>query len=100
MPEPRVEPTPRWVRVRAGQEVIADSRDALLLSWYGPGMLPTYCFPEAHVRTDVLVTQTPVVVDEADRVLTAGLAFGVDHQRRRLVPDEVLEPVAEFLELA
>ena len=55
VPEPRVEPTPRWVRVRAGREVIADSRAALLLSWYGPGRLPTYCFPEAHVRTDLLV---------------------------------------------
>ena len=46
-------------------EVIADSRDALLLSWYGPGMLPTYCFPEAHVRTDVLVAATDRDVPQA-----------------------------------
>jgi uncharacterized protein (DUF427 family) len=51
---PRVEPTPRWVRVRAGDEWIADSRRALLLVWYGPGRLPTYCFPDADVRTDLL----------------------------------------------
>jgi uncharacterized protein (DUF427 family) len=51
---PRVEPTPRWIRVRAGDEWIADSRRALLLVWYGPGRLPTYCFPEADVRTEVL----------------------------------------------
>jgi uncharacterized protein (DUF427 family) len=54
VPSPRVEPTPRWVRVRAGDEVIADSRRALLLAWYGPGMLPTYCFPPDDVRTDLL----------------------------------------------
>lgn len=35
LPEPRVEPTPRWLRV-------------------GPGMLPTYCFPADDVRADLL----------------------------------------------
>ena len=54
LPAARVEPTPRWVRVRAGEEWVADSRRALLLAWYGPGMLPTYCFPEDDVRTDLL----------------------------------------------
>lgn len=54
LPTPRVEPTPRWVRVRAGDEVLADSRRALLLAWYGPGMLPTYCFPPDNVRADLL----------------------------------------------
>ncbi len=58
VPEPRVEPTPRWVRVRVDREIIADSRDALLLSWYGPGILPTYCFPESHVRSEFLVAAT------------------------------------------
>ena len=52
-PEPRVEPTPRWVRVRAGGMWVADSKRALLLSWYGPGMLPTYCFAPDDVRTDL-----------------------------------------------
>ena len=54
LPKPRVEPSPRWVRVRAGDTLVADSRRALLLSWYGPGMLPTYCLPADDVRTDLL----------------------------------------------
>jgi uncharacterized protein (DUF427 family) len=53
-PPPRLEPSPRWVRVRADGEWVADSRRALLLAWYGPGMLPTYCIPPEDVRTDLL----------------------------------------------
>lgn len=51
---PRVEPTARWIRVRAGDTVLADSKRAHLLAWYGPGMLPTYCLPPEDVRTDLL----------------------------------------------
>ena len=54
LPAPRLEPTPRWVRVRADSGWVADSRRALLLAWYGPGMLPTYCIPPEDVRTDLL----------------------------------------------
>ncbi|MFN2607343.1 MAG: DUF427 domain-containing protein [Acidimicrobiales bacterium] len=54
-PPMRVEPSPRWVRVRAGDVVVADSRRALLLVWFGPGRLPTYCFPADDVRTDLLM---------------------------------------------
>ena len=54
LPAPRLEPSPRWVRVRAEGEWVADSRRALLLAWYGPAMLPTYCFPADDVRTDLL----------------------------------------------
>ena len=54
LPAPRLEPSPRWVRVRAGDQWVADSRRALLLAWYGPAMLPTYCFPAEDVRTDLL----------------------------------------------
>jgi uncharacterized protein (DUF427 family) len=53
-PPVRVEPSPRWIRVRAGRVEIANSRRALLLAWYGPGKLPTYCLPAADVRTDAL----------------------------------------------
>lgn len=38
----------------AGDTVIGSSRRALLLSWYGPGKLPTYCLPTADVCTDML----------------------------------------------
>jgi uncharacterized protein (DUF427 family) len=54
LPAPAVMPSPRWIRVTAGDTVIADSRRALLLAWYGPGMLPTYCLPAPDVRTDVM----------------------------------------------
>ncbi len=53
-PPPRVEPTPRWVRVKAGDVWVADSRRALLLAWYPPHGLPTYCFPDDDVRTALL----------------------------------------------
>jgi uncharacterized protein (DUF427 family) len=54
VPPPRVEPTPRWIRVRAGGTAVADSRRAQLLVWFGPGRLPTYCIPAGDVRTDLL----------------------------------------------
>ena len=54
MPAPYTEPSPRWVRVKAGDAWLADSRRASLLVWYGPGMLPTYCFPEEDVRLDLV----------------------------------------------
>lgn len=53
-PEPFVEPTPRRVRVMSGDETVAVSTRALLLSWYGPGKLPTYAIPEADVHTELL----------------------------------------------
>lgn len=64
LPAPQLEPTPRWVRVRAGREWVADSRRALLLTWYGPGMLPTYCFPADDVRLDLV----PALGDAAFRL--------------------------------
>jgi uncharacterized protein (DUF427 family) len=54
VPAARIEPTPRWIRVRADGEWVADSRRALLLAWYGSGMLPTYCIPAEDVRGDLL----------------------------------------------
>lgn len=53
-PAPRAEPSPRWIRVRAGGEWIADSRRAQLVAWYGPGRLPTYAIPPEDVRADLL----------------------------------------------
>ena len=65
-PTPRLEPTPRWIRVRACDTWIADSRWALVLVWFGPGRLPTYVLPPEDVRTDLL--------SDADG-LTTGCAY-------------------------
>ncbi len=54
VPRPRVEPTLRWIRVRAGGRLLADTRRALLLVWFGPGRLPTYCIPAADVDLGAL----------------------------------------------
>jgi uncharacterized protein (DUF427 family) len=53
-PAPRVEPSPRWIRVKFGGEYVADSRRALLLIQYPPAGLPTYFVPQADVRMDLL----------------------------------------------
>jgi uncharacterized protein (DUF427 family) len=59
---PLVEPSPRWIRVRLGGELVADSRRALLHVQYGPGelprsFLPTYYLPPDDVAPGVLVEQ-------------------------------------------
>ncbi len=63
---PAVEPTPRWVRVKFGGVIVADSKHALLLRQYGPGRqadepfrLPTYYFPRDDVRMDLLERAAP-----------------------------------------
>jgi len=50
----RVEPTPRRIRVRLGDRLVADSTRALLLIQYGPGGLPTYFLPRDDVAIDAL----------------------------------------------
>jgi uncharacterized protein (DUF427 family) len=62
-PTPRLEPTPRWIRVRAGDTWIADSRRAQLLVWFGPGRLPTYVLPPEDVRTDLLTPEGDLHLD-------------------------------------
>lgn len=57
-PQPSVEPTPRRVRVRLGGTVVADSTRALLLTQFGPGILPTYYLPADDVRPGVLVEES------------------------------------------
>jgi uncharacterized protein (DUF427 family) len=53
-PPTSVEPTARRIRVRLGQEVVADTVRAKLLIQYGPGGLPTYFLPREDVRPGVL----------------------------------------------
>jgi uncharacterized protein (DUF427 family) len=57
--DPIVEPTARWVRVRFDGRIIANSKRALLLIQYGPGLLPTYYFPQDDVRMDLLEPMAP-----------------------------------------
>ena len=57
---PLAEPTARWVRVRLGDALVADSRRAVLHVQYGPGelprtFLPTYYLPPDDVVPGVLV---------------------------------------------
>lgn len=60
---PAVESSPRWVRVKLGGAVIADSKRAKLLIQYGrPPMLPTYYFPMDD--TDVGALVDPVHLED------------------------------------
>ncbi|MGH3986744.1 MAG: DUF427 domain-containing protein [Actinomycetes bacterium] len=58
LPDPFVEPTPRRIRVRLGDGLVADSTRAQLLVQYGPMGLPTYYLPQDDVRQDELVDET------------------------------------------
>src|SRR5215475_11940298 len=51
---PLVEPTPRWIRVRIGDELVADSRRALLHVQYGRGALPRSFLPTYFVPVEAL----------------------------------------------
>jgi uncharacterized protein (DUF427 family) len=51
-PRLKHEISPRWVRVQFNQEIVADSKDVLLV-WDG-GHSPVYYFPMEDVRTDYL----------------------------------------------
>jgi uncharacterized protein (DUF427 family) len=57
-PPPSVEPTARWIRVRLGRTLIADSTRAQLLNQIGPRRLPTYFLPLDDVRPGALVDET------------------------------------------
>ena len=54
----QVEPTPRRIRVRLGDRLVADSGRALLLIHYGPNGLPTYFVPREDVVPGVLVDES------------------------------------------
>jgi uncharacterized protein (DUF427 family) len=48
-----VEPTPRWIRVEFGGDIVADSKKALL-AWEGGGPRLHYYFPREDVRREYL----------------------------------------------
>lgn len=61
---PLVEPTSRWIRVRVGREVLADTRRALLHVQYGPGALPRSFLPTYYIPRDDIVAG--VLVDPVE----------------------------------
>jgi uncharacterized protein (DUF427 family) len=67
---PLVEPTPRWIRVRVGKELVADSRRALLHVQYGPGELPRSFLPTYYLPADDVVPGALVEPVEDDAGLT------------------------------
>jgi uncharacterized protein (DUF427 family) len=56
-PDAFVEDTPRRIRVRLGDVVVADSRRAQLLVQYPPDGLPTYYLPRDDVRDGCLADE-------------------------------------------
>jgi uncharacterized protein (DUF427 family) len=65
-----VEPTPRWIRARIGDELIADSRRALLHVQYGRGALPRSFLPTYYVPVDDVLPAALVDPVEAETGLT------------------------------
>ncbi|MFQ5398968.1 MAG: DUF427 domain-containing protein [Anaerolineae bacterium] len=49
----KYEPSPRWIRVKLGGEIVADSKRTLLV-WEGGGPRIHYYFPQEDVRLDLL----------------------------------------------
>jgi uncharacterized protein (DUF427 family) len=63
-PPLKIEPSQRWVRVKFGGEIIADSKHPLLLINYGREVLPTYYFPAPDVRLDLLGPASKITADK------------------------------------
>src|SRR6516164_4235357 len=97
---PLVEPTQRWLRVRIGDELVADSRRALLHVQYGPGalprsFLPTYYVPGDDVMPAVLVD--PVEAAEPGLTVWAVAAGGLRADEAAWMhhrPPQLLEALA------
>jgi uncharacterized protein (DUF427 family) len=56
-PPPSLEPTPRRIRVRLGDRVVADSTRALLVIEYSERRFPTYYLPLEDVRPGALTDE-------------------------------------------
>lgn len=80
---PLAEPTSRWIRVRIGAELIADSRRALLHVQYGPGVLPRSFLPTYYIPIDDVVPG--VLVDPVED--GAGLTVWAVQSAGRRVDD-------------
>lgn len=99
---PLVEPSPRWIRVRLGGELVADSRNATLLVQYGPGplprtFLPTYLVPSDDLRPGVLTDRHE---DDAGLTTWTVQAGGRRVERgawMHIEPPTPLEPLAGLI---
>src|SRR4051812_1142746 len=70
-----LEPTPKRIRVRVGEETVADSRRAFLL--HESGLQPVYYFPPEDVRSELLEptdhhTHCPKKGDASHHTIRAG----------------------------
>ena len=99
---PAVEPTARWVRVRFAGQVIADSRQALLLTQYGRDQLPSYYFPQSDVRMASLLVGTGA--DPGDEVSWSSVQVGDQVAANAawivLRPPSVLAPLSGYVSFA
>ena len=96
---PLVEPTPRWIRVRIGDELVADSRRALLHVQYGPGALPRSFLPTYYVPADDVVPGALVDPVEDGAGLTVWTVHGAGRHAEgaawmHRTPPAPLEPLA------
>ncbi|OJV99811.1 MAG: hypothetical protein BGO39_12565 [Chloroflexi bacterium 54-19] len=64
LPPAKVEPSQRWVRVKFGGVILADSKHPLLLINYGRMVLPTYYFSATDVRLDLLGSASKITADK------------------------------------
>ena len=78
---PLAEPTPRWIRVRIGDELIADSRRALLHVQYGRGALPRSFLPTYYVPVDDVLPAALVDPVQAETGLTANTSFATKPEK-------------------
>jgi uncharacterized protein (DUF427 family) len=96
---PLIEPTPRWIRVRLGTELVADSRRGLLHVQYGPSVLPRSFLPTYYLPMEDVVPGTLVDPAEDEGGLTV---WAVQAGERRVegaawmhrTPHEHLEALA------
>jgi uncharacterized protein (DUF427 family) len=92
-----VEPTPRRIRVRLGDVLVADSRRAQLLVQYPPDGLPTYFLPREDVREGCLVDETTGSKGQRIWAVRAGRSRADAAARTHPDPKGDLAPIAEHV---
>ncbi|NKX56423.1 DUF427 domain-containing protein [Arthrobacter mobilis] len=93
-PAPVVEATPRRIRVRLGDRLVADSSRALLLIQYGEHRLPTYYLPAGDVLAGALAEEAPGPRGERTWTVRAGGRQAAGAARAHPDPSGVFAPLA------